>query len=307
MLLHDNSFTFVPLDKPSPWTWTLENGQPRLWWIARVSEHVVLSDGRDIQKCESHVCVEIGTQTSSDKGPHATASAPTAKWGTIVARGKPDGLVARVAISKENFDRILLSIHSVAPPTVTVAFGPEHGPLQGAITKDALSNVYRWNDAAEREISIATCEFVQAQERAPRYAPVASDDFPTAIRGVGIASALGTNLIAIAIALVAFRSANDRFETAVVSLILLVYVVIVNRWTQLGQTLVRGQLRWIERFLQLRTLAGVPTGGDLQMYLWREVEQKLRKPDAGYWINGTGCTIIAVMAIYKLTTLLFSM
>src|ERR1700687_5447016 len=90
---------------------------------------------------------------------------PTLKWGyftcPVNAIGHSDSVSVHIAVSCENFDRILAAMRNGTPPTITVGFGPEGflKRLEGPITRDKSTDAYHWNNDTQPQVVIETCEF----------------------------------------------------------------------------------------------------------------------------------------------------
>jgi hypothetical protein len=309
-LLLGNYFEFVPIVKASGWS--IDDGQPRLWWWARLDERsrVFLSDGTDPHKLEAAIQVSVGAATPIGKLSYSGKNGSAVSWGFFSyppPREKSlDWIGVRVAVSQDNFDRIMRSMERVGPPTLRAGFGPQEAfaKLTGGLTRDS-NLVYHWDNTVEPNVSIEGCDFFHTQSQSDRSAPYLPERAPRFLRLLGAGFTLATNLIALLIAVAMFAAAGNKFETATVSVLLLVYVNGVSSNVALGRTLMQMDLRALWRFWSLRELVGVPKSPEEQKYL-TAAQERIDKPGAAYWINNVSYALIALLAIYKLITVLWS-
>jgi hypothetical protein len=110
------------------------------------------------------------------------------------------------------------------------------------------------------------------------------------------------NVLAVLFTLGVFSVATSKFQTAALSLLLIIYLTVRIQDGDLTRLLVGFEITSRQRFLQLRTLAGVPTGTKETQYLERE-RKKLENPDAKWWANIAGSAVMALIAIYNLVML----
>lgn len=305
-MIHPHQFEFAPTANEEGWAsgWSINDGIPRVWWWARLQEQhaVLLSDGEDARKLPAVVTVAIGTESPLGKTIHKHQGGEEASWGHF-AYSKQDELKVFLHVSQESFDRILTAVQIAGPPKLYLGFGRD-GPfhkLTGAVTQDH-DLTYRWHNDSEPIVNIEACDIAYSKKVPERSAPELPDKVPALLRGLGGGFAVAINLIALLIAVAMFSAASSKFETATVSVLLLIYLNVVTRGAAVVRTLLQMELAAIVRFFQLRELAGAPKSAEERSYL-TEAEKRLAKPGATYWINAAANSIIALIAVYKLTTL----
>jgi len=140
--------------------WSIGNtGAPRIWWKARMKAlyPMLLSDGRDAHECEANVTISLGSQTPIGKTLYTGAGMPAAKWGYFGYQKHFDWIEVYIAVSTENFDRILSSTRQASLPTLRLGFGPEGGfdELTGPITPNESRDGYLWNSAEKPSVVVA--------------------------------------------------------------------------------------------------------------------------------------------------------
>jgi hypothetical protein len=303
-------FEFVPIAKGSGWS--IYDGAPRLYWWARLDDRsrVFLSDGTDAHKLEVAVRVSIGTATPVGKVTATDGIDPAVRWGIISypppSQQAPDWIDVLIAVSPDNFDRILRSMEQAGPPTLQAGFGPQEAfaKLTGGLTRDS-NLVYHWDNTVEPVVVVHTCEFRHSKSDRDRDVPFLPEPVPKFLRWLGTGFTLATNLVALAIAVAMFAAAGNKFETATVSALLLIYINGVSSNVAVGRTLLQAELSAIWRFWSLRELAGVAKSAEEQEYL-AAAQERIDKPGAGYWINNVSYGLIALLAIYKLITVLWA-
>lgn len=326
--MRDHRFEFIPIGQQ--WGWTIaDGGQPSMWWTARLSKNgpkVCLSDGRDARELEACVEVRVRDGKTDHEAQHECGVKPVEKQGCITTIGDKwramsmgtDSLIAAsdklwvvlYRVLPINFDRVLGSIQRAGPPNLTVSFGPEstYGPepkgLAGPITMDS-SGGYQWNDTdvSGKVIDIQEWELTQSQSLEPPDAPE-TEEVSGLVRGFGVTFAVVMNVVTIAIAIAAYQAMNTKFQVISVSLLTLIYVAIANSSFTLGKTLARAELSAISRYLELRTIIGIPTRPNEAEYL-SNAHTKLDKPSGTFWVNISGITILGLMAIYNLIAVLW--
>jgi hypothetical protein len=114
---------------------------------------------------------------------------------------------------------------------------------------------------------------------------------------------VAVNVLAVFIAAAVLAAASTRFETAAVSLLLLLYVAV--SWSNRPLLLAMGRLEIgaITRFLALRALLGIPASEAENKYIAHAREQ-IDKPGYRLIINSIGSSIIGLLALYRLATLI---
>lgn len=213
-----------------------------------------------------------------------------------------------IAVSRENFDRILASVRDACPPTVTVGFGPDGAfdELEGPITEDEATGGYYWDNAKESSIPIESCDFGYSHALIDTDVPELDEKIPgafgTVMRGFGVGFSVAGNLIAILVALAMFSAASTKFETATVSLLVFIYLAIVRFGRELPRMLATMELSELVRYFRLRTLVGAPTEVQEAKYL-SQAQKDLSKLGAKHWVNIGGDLIIGLLATFKLILL----
>jgi hypothetical protein len=125
---------------------------------------------------------------------------------------------------------------------------------------------------------------------------------PRAARVLGVVLYAVTDIVAVVIAVAVFSVANANFETAVLSVLLLLYVGVATSSATLGRALLQMNMGAVARFLQLRELAGTPKTPEEEKFL-TSAQESVGWLDARYWIDGVATAIIATIAVYKLIRL----
>jgi hypothetical protein len=308
MSYHD--FRFTPINHHSGW-YIHNDGDPSIWWKARLdhSHPVLLTDKTDLRHQEVQVKIVIGTETPIGKTPYTGGDVPEAKWGGLIYQEDADYLRVFIAVSRENFDRILASVRDACPPTVTVGFGPDGAfdELEGPITEDEATGGYYWDNAKESSIPIESCDFGYSHALIDTDVPELDEKIPgtfgTVMRGFGVGFSVAGNLIAILVALAMFSAASTKFETATVSLLVFIYLAIVRIGRELPRMLARIELSQLARYFTLRTLVGAATEKQEAKYL-AQAQEGIGKPGSKYWVNLAGDLVIGVIAGYRLFMLL---
>jgi hypothetical protein len=308
MLRH--SFDFVPVIRTSGWSID-DDGNPRLWWRARLTGGpVLLSDGIDASELEADVKLILGTETPAGKTLFTGVSPPVPVWGRVAFTRDRGELSVVLAVSSKTLDRIMRSMH-IACPTITVGFSPLPGygadartELTQAITQsDGVG--YRWDDSKSPAVPVESCEFSFWQPPLESEAPETPGNMGRVVSGLGIAWTVVVNLLAFVIAFAVLNVASTRFESAVVSLLLLVYIGISNAMKALGRALMQLDLSALARFLQLRAVLGIPTSPEETKYVEysRGKVNSLRPKD---WIDAAGSGLIGFLVLYRLAALAMS-
>lgn len=304
-----HSIDFEPLNRPSGWN--IHNGDPRIWWYVRLAHHdpVLLSNKSDARDLESHVSITIGTQVPEGKMLYAGGDTPAPKWGFFACRDdalhNSDSVEVRIAVSRDNFDRILASTRNGQPPTVSVGFGTDDlfEPLIGPITQDKETGAYLWDNEKEPLVVIESCEFKFSRPPISTDVPEPTDEPGPISRGLGIGFTVFWNLIAVLIALAVFNAARSTFETSVVSVLAYIYLILMAMARELPRLLARTELAELTRFYQLRTLVGAPAEENENKYL-RSAHKLVNRSSAKYYIDVYGSAVIGLIATYKLVMLL---
>ena len=294
------------MDKPSGWS--IDDGSPGIWWYVRLRHNkpVLLSDESDARNLESSVSITIGTETPIGKMAYAGDDASTSKWGYFYAFEHSNSVDLRIAVSPANFDRILASVRNGKPPTVTVGFGPESAfeELAGPIVLDKATNAYRWDNETKAHVVIESCRFDFSRMAIDTDAPGQSEEAGAIFRVVGAAFTMIWNAIAVLITLAVFNATNTTFETAVVSVLALIYLTIITFARELPRSLAAMELSQLVRFYQLRALVGLPAAENETTFM-AGAQKRLHRYDAKFFINSLGSGVIALIVIYKLITLIF--
>ena len=217
-------------------------------------------------------------------------------WGYLACDTEDDELLLELAVSRDNFDRIVSMLQTVGPPSANVGFS-EKG--DGPITEH--DGGYRW-DPEIGYINIEECEFRYART-APQNELEVPERAPKLLRGLGAAFTVAVSLVALLVAVGMFGAAGSKFETAIVSVLLLIYVNGVTSSGVVGRAMIQLELASIARFLSLREHLGVPISPEEQRYLTL-VGERSGKPGASYWITMATNSIIALLAAYHLVALL---
>jgi hypothetical protein len=265
---------------------------------------VLLADGRDAQEREVNVTLVIGTETPVGKTLYTGKGGPAAKWGYFGYQQHFDWIDVYIAVSAPNFDRILNSLRLASPPRLTLGFGPPGGfdRLTGPITPNETGDAYRWSSATAPTVTVESCEI--SYERPAIETAVPEFDEPSAAGRVwGIATCAIGNIAAVLIALALYSTASTKFEIATVSLLLLIYVFMLNSERAQTRVLAITELASLSRFHQLRALLSVPAE-QAETQLMGRVRKNIDKPGPKYWIDVGGCAIIGLLAAYKLVMLL---
>jgi hypothetical protein len=307
MSYHD--FEFVPVNRVSGWA-IKDSGNPRIWWRARLThdEPVLLTDKSDLREQETRVEIEIGTESPIGKTRYTGEKLPEPKWGGVIWDDSVDCLVLFIAVSRENFDRILAAVRDAKLPTITAGFGPEGAfdKLEGPIIEDETTGGYYWDSAKSPSFPIESCDFRYAQAPIDTDLPEVEEKIPGAfgvvLRGLGVGFTVAGNVITVLIALALFRAASTEFETAAVCLLVFIYLAVASLKRDLPRVLARIELSALARHLQLRTLVGAPTEDQEKTFLGK-AHERLTKPGAKYWVNVAGEILIGLIAIYKLVML----
>jgi hypothetical protein len=301
---HSGEFEFVPIGRASGWS--VDAGTPDVWWWARLETllnyPVLLSDGTDARKLDAVVTVSIGAEAPEGETQYTVDTDQFPKRGHVSYGEHSDSWIdVRIAVSRDTFARIQPTAAHAELPTVRVGFASSD-----AIRRDRIANsdkfVYHWDNAAKPVLLVETCRL-----RAARTAPDADDadrpempwQPPRAVRILGLASTAVTNIVAVAIAAAIFRTANTKFETAIVSLLLLTYVGAVFSSVAFGRMLLQMNMAAIVRFLQLRSLAGVAKTPEEEKFVMSGRE-KVAWLDVHLWINSVGSGVVGTIALYKL-------
>jgi hypothetical protein len=308
-MAHHN-FEFVPSNKASGWS--IYEGSPSIWWYVRLThdEPVLLSNESDARQLESDVRITIGTDTPIGKMPYTGEGSPTSKWGYLLctedASGHSDSVSLRIAVSPANFDRILASVRNGAPPTITAGFGPSGAfeNLAGPLTVDETTDVYHWDNKTQSHVVVESCEFKFSRAALDTEVPEQSEESGAILRGLGAAFTVVWNVIAVLITLAVFNATNSKFETAAVSVLALIYLMIKTFGTEFPRLLAQMELSQLTRFYQLRTLVGVPAEEAETKHLQRAQKLFYRR-DAKFFINLSGSAIIGLIVSYKLIMLAF--
>ena len=300
MLMRNHSLDFVPIHRAVGWS-IQDDDQPRLWWQGRLDRgsRLVLADGSDAH--EREICVDL-TVGEVPGDPEPTAP----KKGLLYAHR--DGTLALLlAVPQSTFDRVLQAVQRREPPTVIVGFGKE-GRFEklaaGPITMvDDEPFHYRWDESQTVAIEGYGFRFSRAPDDAPE--PVVPEKTPAGFRAIGIAWGIVVNLLAVLIAIAVLDAASGKFETAVVSLLLLMYVYF-SSWTN-GFTQVINKLDQVQavRFVVIRTLLGMPPSDAESKYM-AHIREKSDNPGYRFWIDSVGSSIIGLLVLYRLFTLLLS-
>lgn len=306
-MIHPRYLEFEPIARASGWT--LEDGSPRIWWWAHLHplQKLTLSDGTNAGQMDTAVSIRIGNATPLGKTPYrgAGAAPDDAKWGYLSITRDESEMHVHLFLSKDEFDRLMASFNSLGPPTLQVGFGPA-GPfdeLKGPIIDDEHHRWYRWNIAAESIVPLEAYEIVHTRA-APESSLTAPDETPRVMRIAGAGFAVVTNLLALLVALAMFGVASTQFETAVVSVLLLIYLNVVTSSTAHARALQDVDFRSLARFLALREQVGGPKISEGEEKYLDAVRKGLSQPGAAYWIGTVSNAIIALVAIYKLLGLL---
>jgi hypothetical protein len=297
-MLFRHTLEFVPIHRGVGWSIN-DEGQPRVWWRVRLSEddHLVMSDGGDAHELEADVQLTIGGQVE-DTPP---------KRGVLIAPADRGALAVHLAVSRETFDRVLQAVQGREPPTVVIGFGPEGrykklttGPIT---TLDDEPSRYRWDDAKEEHVAIEACEFQFSRAPEEPEAPEIPDKPSAAMRAIGISWGIAVNLLAVLIAFAVLNVAATRFETAVVSVLLLIYIYLSSSNKVLAQMLMRTELAALAQFYQLRALMGVPAS-DAENKFMKHAGNKIESPGYRFWIDSASSSIIGLVVLYRLASLL---
>ncbi len=305
MIVQD-SFDIEATGKAGGWT-IREDGRPYLWWSARLKhfEPIRLSDGTDARDHDVQVIVNVGAETALGQTLYTGGDKPTPKFGFLICSEHAE-IWAQLWLSAENVDRIMRSMLSALPPTVTVGFGPnEYGAkLTGSITRAEHGSGYVWhNDEPKGHIVVETVEFTSLSPALDDDPPDTPDDTPAFLRALGIAWAVVVNVIAVAVAFAVLNTASSRFETAIVSVLLLIYVTIISVSRGVRPVLIQLELASVVRFLQLRTLLGRPMSASDKKHL-ATIRDKIDRLGPRFWIDSAGITLIGVLVLDKLAILL---
>lgn len=308
-----HSFEFVPLEDFSGWTID-DNGDPRIWWHARLThDHpVLLSNKRDARQLKSNVNVTIGTETQIGKMSYTGVADPTFKWGYFTcppaAVGHSESVSVHIAVSRENFDRILAAARNRTPPTIAAGFGPVGflKRLQGPITQDRSTDAYRWDNETQPQVIIESCDFqvsrppIEGNTGIPERSKEPARVFP----GLEVAFSVIWNAVAVLITLALFNATNSKFETVAVSVLALIYLTIIDLGTTFPRLLAKMQLSQLMQFYQLRSLLGGPAEVQETKYL-ESVRNALTRRDAKFVIHLYGSGVIGLLVAYKLIMLMF--
>lgn len=302
-MLLKHSLDFVPAHRAGGWS-IQDDDQPRLWWRARLDRNsrLMLADGADAHEREVNVDLTVG-EVPGDPDPEVP------KKGLLVTQD--DGALALyLAVPERVFDRILQAVQRREPPTVIVGFGKQDrfkrltaGPITN-IGDDPLH--YRWNNDEESQVvAIEGYEFRFYREPEDAPEPMVPEKIPASLRAIGVAWGIVVNLLAVLIAIAVFNAASGKFETAVVSLLLLVYIYLSSWNKVLTQVLGKLEQGEVARFVTLRTLLGMPPSDAEHKYI-AHVREKSEKPGYRFWIDSIGSSIIGLLVLYRLFALLFS-
>jgi hypothetical protein len=315
---HRRRFEFVPVGWQGRWAIS-ENGAPKLSWRASLSNRrceLHLSDGSDVGKWETIITVSPRDKTPDGKMGFEHRDG-TVKPGYMVSTG-PNMLAVYVAVSFENFDRLLASFRAGMLPTLTFAFDSTTSPtdgrlcgpsLTGAITEteDVTSGttIYRWDNTQEDADTVAAeaCEFSHSTSFEPPSVPELHEPSKLS-RSFGVAFAAAINIAAIALAATAFATVSTKFQVITISLLLLLYVVIEGGIMVIRHNVARAEIFAYKRFVMLRTFVGLTTTPEEGQTLWK-LEEKLDNPGAWVHIDVLGTGILCCMALYKLVTVLW--
>ena len=306
-----HTFKFAPLNKFSGWKIS-DDGGPRIWWYVRLThdDPVLLSNKSDARELESDVSIVIGTETPIGKMAYTGGDSPTSKWGYFMcfedANGHSDSVGLHIAVSPANFDRILASVRNGAPPSITVGFGPGRAfeTLTGPITQDRTTDAYHWDNKTQSHVVIESCDFEYSRAAIDTDRPDQNEESGAMLRGLGAAFTVIWNVIAVLITLAVFNATNSKFETAAVSVLALIYLMIKNFGTELPRLLAQMELSQLARYYQLRTLVGAPAEEAETKHLQR-VQKLFYRRDAKFFINVYGSAVIGLIVTYKLIMLVF--
>jgi len=309
-----HKFEFVPVSRRLG-GWSVDDGEPRIWWRARLDTTlpILLSDGRNARELEAHVSISIGAETSVGKTLYTGEGGPAAKWGFInVLPGAraihSDMLYVVVAVSSENFERILGSIRNGTPPTLSAAFGPEDAftALEEPITVNHSPFGYRWDITGKRPVAIEACEFACSSIPVPTEVPELPEQPNRIARVTGTSFMVIAHILAVLVALAMFNAAHSKFETATVSLLLLVYLELVNSRGNVARLIAHVDLSSINRFFHLRTIAGFPPQREETQFL-EAMRNRLERLGGEYWVRVITSTVVSLLVAYQLGRLLLSL
>jgi hypothetical protein len=107
------------------------------------------------------------------------------------------------------------------------------------------------------------------------------------------------NLVALAIALAAYRVTRSEFEVVVISGLTLIYASVEVSFALLGRAMAEGNHTRALQFVKTAELLNDPAVEDYRDGL-KEQAEELRKTHVTYWINVVGTLIMSLLAIWRL-------
>jgi hypothetical protein len=288
---------FAPIAKPAGWV--VGDDYMRAWWWSRLepSTRLKLKDGTDATTLDAWI--NISTK-SADAARQASASTKTECYGYVEFENPESRLIVNVGLPKEQFEPILSAVQAGKPPVLAAGFGkPEaFAKLTGSVTTSPNEPLtYGWN--SDEPIEVATFEISYSKDTSSHVLPEAPVRTPAVLRSLGIAWAVIATLIALAIAIAMYQITNSKFEVAVVSVLLLIYVNGVAMAMGLQRTLGAVDLQGLVRHISLRELAGVSCSSEERKAI-QSMHDRLQSPGPKFWIATVGNSIIGLLAIYKL-------
>jgi hypothetical protein len=287
--------------------WSNENGKGRVWWRAKLehSSKVRFANFSGDGEHEVQVDLVIGTASPEGKIIYNSKDGPVLRSGYLAISSGASEVSAHLAVPALTMDMIISTLNVLSPPEITVGFGPES-------VKKVPDADYRLigipsdegEDTDDLTVPLTTCRFTQIRRVEPTGVPEI-DNPPRFMSVSGIAFAVISQLFTVAIAATVLGKGESKFELAVISLLLLIYVTVQGSKVELAQLLGKMEIAALSRFLQLKTLGGFPAEPSMSDYV-RKLNEKIERPAAKTFIGLFGLSIIWLMVAYQLFKLLLS-
>ena len=116
---------------------------------------------------------------------------------------------------------------------------------------------------------------------------------------VGMIWRIAVNVFVLFVVYAMANVTHSRYEVLVVSSLVLIYEAVAWNAIAISRQALAYEHAQYARFLELRTLAGVPSGSEEVTHL-RELGEKVSEPGSAFWINATAIALVSLLATWRL-------